>query len=74
MEPFSESDDEMAQKLMKEIMPSNYRMMRKRQRAGNDAPNMTLSASIDSTLRMPPNIARKSLGIKKLEPSEIKEK
>ena len=55
-------------------MPSNYRMMRKRQRAANDAPNVTLSASIDSTLRMPPNIARKSLGIKKLEPSEIKDK
>jgi hypothetical protein len=27
---FSESDDELAQKLMKEVMPSNYLQMRKR--------------------------------------------
>jgi hypothetical protein len=47
---FSESDDELAQKLMKDIMPGNYLQMRKRK---GDLSSMTkqLNSSTDISLR-----------------------
>lgn len=47
---FSESDDELAQKLMKDVMPGNYLQMRKRR---GDLSSMTkqLNSSTDLSLR-----------------------
>ena len=47
---FSESDDELAQKLMKDVMPGNYVQMRKRR---GDLSSMTkqLNSSTDISLR-----------------------
>ena len=58
-------------------MPSNYRLMKKRNRGGmvsNDNNNTVLSSSIDSTLRMPIGIQRRGFGIRKLDPKDIKDK
>jgi hypothetical protein len=63
MAPFTEEDQQLAQKLMKDLLPSRHRRMRNSQ---------VISASIDSTLRMPDSV-NKGFGIRKMEPREIRD-
>jgi hypothetical protein len=61
---------------MKEVMPSNYRMMKKRRnelRQSQANGGSILSATMDSTLRMPGNIPRGGFGIRNLDPKNLKE-
>jgi hypothetical protein len=53
---------------MKDLLPSNYRLIKKRRQQAE-----VLSASMDSTLRMPSGLANKAFGIRKMEPREIRE-
>lgn len=69
MEPFTEEDDLLAKKLMKELLPSNYRLMKKR---NTQRSSQILSSTYDSTLRMPGGLSKRGLGIRKLDPKDVK--
>jgi hypothetical protein len=69
---FSDSDDELAQKLMREVMPGNYVNIRKRR---GELFSMTkqLNSTNDFSLRAAQKLVRNSFGIKKLDPREMRE-
>ncbi|TNV74213.1 hypothetical protein FGO68_gene2469 [Halteria grandinella] len=70
LEPFTEEDDVLAQKLMKELMPNNFLQMKKRGK--RNLSSQILSATYDSTLRLTKGMAKRGLGIRKLEPKDVK--
>jgi hypothetical protein len=70
LEPFTEQDEKLAKKLMKELMPNNYLVIKKRRNESSQI----LSATVDSTLRMPQGLSNRGFGIKKIDPKDLKDK
>ncbi len=73
LELFSESDDELAQKLMKQVLPSSYNQIKKR-RGGLSSVHKQLGASMDFSARAQQKLLRNSFGIKKLDFNEFNNK